>query len=97
LRAAEAAAGAVAEPTPSAQQQAGTDTGATAQDRTKPPSPNRGNGERPGPAQRTPGRSSRPATPRPPNLPAYVDWEAEQRIMDILFSDDDPPTDDKPG
>jgi hypothetical protein len=99
LRAAEAADGAAAAPNPSGREQAGTDAGASAaqpsQDRSEPPSPNRRIGKRP--AERAPGRSSRPATPRPPNLPANVDWEAEQRIMDILFSEDEPPSDDKRG
>jgi hypothetical protein len=99
LRAAEAADSAAVEPAPSAREQAGAEAGAataqSSQDRSEPPSPNRRIGNRP--AERTPGRSSRPATPRPPNLPAYVDWEAEQRIMDILFPEDDPPPDDKRG
>src|SRR5258707_248472 len=63
--------------------------------RQRPPTGNGGNGERRDSrsAERTSGASSRPATPRPPDLPDHIDWEYEQRIMDILFGDDDSPPD----
>jgi hypothetical protein len=61
----------------------------------KRPSANAVIGEQDRPPKVRSARASRPATPRPPNLPAYIDWEAEQRIMDILFSEEESPPDSK--
>jgi hypothetical protein len=96
LRAAEAADAAV--PTPPL---ARPETSAATKDQnaglpsSKRPSANAVIGEQGAPPKVRTARASRPATPRPPNLPAHIDWEAEQRIMDILFPEDDPPPDSK--
>lgn len=66
-------------------------------ERIRPPSPNSGIGDQ-HPARATepcPGVSSGPATPRPQGPPEHIDWEYEQRIMDILFGEDDTPPDRK--
>lgn len=65
----------------------------------RPPSANVSNHDRrePPPAEQRTRTSSRPATPRPPDLPDHIDWEYEERIMDILFSDEKSPPDTKRG
>lgn len=100
LHAAEAAT-AVPTPAPRNREQTGTATDRTApipsREPQRVPSPNAGNGDRRegSPEERRSGRTSRPATPRPPDLPAHIDWEYEERITDILFSEDDSPPDSK--
>jgi hypothetical protein len=98
LRSAEAADSAVPNPAPARPEtiaDAARDRNAGLFARHRP-SANAVNGDQEPPPKVRTARASRPATPRPPNLPAHIDWEAEQRIIDILFSEEESPPDSKP-
>lgn len=101
LRAAEAAAAAAPSSPPHAPELAidGAErsTAPPPCERTRPPSANEGIGDRRPPSAAEPGAGAPPsrAAPRPPDLPEHIDWEYEQRIMGILFGEEDSPPDTK--